>query len=245
MSGFEDKIRGADQIDYSNEGLLWLITGAPGSGKTTWIASIADVPEYSGKVMVLSYHGGMSAIRDRNDVAVVNAIKWADIKDAREYVAKSGRFKFLCIDLISEAYLQRLREWRDQGMSTKTGNRATLEARGVVNDEFVDMVRDMRMLAETKGIHVVFTTHTAESKDDDSGVILIRPNLTPGTLSTVLGIVDVAIYLDKRKDTRVAYLAQTSRIWAKVKKPLSYGPVKEILENPTYLAVAKEMEPNQ
>lgn len=238
---FLDKVVSAEAAGQMS-GQLIFITGAPGTGKTTMIGSLCDMKEYDGHVLVMSAGGGMRSLADRKGVAVVPVTKWQDIKDAITYLnSKDSIFKVIAIDLVSEAYSICLEEYRKGGMATKTGSRVTLEGYGSANDRLIEAVRDLRMLAEQKGIHVIFTSHTQESKDDDSGMILVRANLTPGTLSTVLGIVDVACYLDFKKGKRIMYLEGTERIWAKARKPLSMGPVTAIVEDPTFAKLFKEI----
>jgi len=242
--GFESKITAASQVSNTG-GVLFFITGFPGVGKTTLISTICDIPEYSGHLLILSAGGGVSALSDRDDIAVSSINKWSEMEEARSYLSKRNHpYEWVSIDLTSEVYNICLAEIVEDGKVTKEG-RATLEARGIANDRFVQMIRDYRVLAETTGINVIFTSHATETKDEDRGMILVRANLTPGTLSTVLGIVDVAAYLEIRNKKRQIYLIGNERIWAKTRVPRSYGDVPEVLKNPTFKDILAVLNPQK
>lgn len=234
--GFEDKLT----APKSDGGQLFFITGAPGTGKTTLVSTITEFD--SGKLLILDCGGGMRAIADHADIATRSVDRWSVMKEASEYLSKKDcPFKWVAIDLVPEVYGVCLAEVVAEGSSTKSG-RPTLEARGIANDRFVSMIRDYRVLSEKTGIHVIFTSHTTETKDDDNGMILVRANLTPGTLSTVLGIVDVAAYLEMKKSKRSLLLVGNERVWAKTRKPLSYGAVTERIEDPSFTKIMKELQ---
>lgn len=245
MSNFMDKVTTPADI-ADNGGRLIFLTGSPGSGKTTFIGSIVDIPEFSGHVMILDYGGGMRSLSDRHDIAVMSSNKWSTIEEARVFLSREKHeFKVLVIDLVSEAYQILLREITGEGLATLKTKQTSLEGYGVANTRFTQMIRDFRVLSEQKGIIVIFTSHTLETKDDDSGMILVRANLSPGTLSTTLGIVDIAGYMELKKGKRVLYLVGNERIWAKVQRPQSYGVMPETIENPTFKKLLDVLEPNK
>jgi phage nucleotide-binding protein len=235
---FKDKFTTPQSVG----GTLYFITGQPGVGKTTLIGSLANLE--GNKLLILDAGGGMRALSDREDITVATVDKFGVMKEAYEYLKKADEFNWVAADLVTEVYNRCLEEVVAEGSATKAG-RATLEARGIANDRFVAMVRDYRILAETKGINVIFTSHTQETKDDDSGMVLVRANLTPGTLSSVLGIVDVATYLQFKKGKRELLLVGNERVWAKTRKPLSYGMVPEKIEDPTFEKILEALEPTK
>jgi phage nucleotide-binding protein len=241
--GFADKIIAASEVADSG-GLLIFLTGAPGTGKTTMIGTLDDIPEFAGRVLILAAGHGILALADRPNIAVYPVDKWSVLKEAHDYLSrKEHPYRVVAIDVATEAYHQvLLPEVIAEGLKTSHGQ-PTQEAYGVANSRFIQMVRDYRVLAERTGMYVIFTSHTSETKDEERGMILVRANLTPGTLSHVLGIVDVAGYLEVRPKKRLLYLVGTDRIWAKARKPVSYGPVPETIENPTFAKLFEALAP--
>lgn len=228
----EDKFTTPAEID-EKQGLNLFLTGAPGSGKTAFVGSAANV--YPDKVLLLDINGGHKTLGDRKDITLLEVDQWKTITtEVYEFLAQSNhQYAVVAIDLVTDAYQLCLEQVKSEGKIT-SGGQPTLEGYGIANTLFIEMVRNYRLLATRLGMHVIFTGHSTEIKDDSSGMIMVRTKLTPGTLATVLGTVDVAGYLDIKRRKRLMYLQSTARFWAKVRRPLSYGPVPEMIENPTF-----------
>ena len=242
--GFEDKIVAASGIADSG-GMLFFLTGSPGTGKTTLIGTLDDIPEYHGRILILAAGHGILALADRDTIAVSTIEKWSDLNDAYLYLTrKEHPYRVVALDVATEMYHMGLREVVAEGMATKNGQ-PTQEGYGVMNNRFIKMMRDFRILAEQKGVHVIFTSHTTETKDEDRGMILVRANLTPGTIATVLGMVDVAAYLEIKNKKRILHLVGSDRIIAKARKPMSWGAVPETLESPTFSTLLEALGQHQ
>jgi len=231
MTKIEDQFTTPAAIE-DEQGLNLFLTGAPGSGKTAFVGSAADI--YPNQVLLLDINGGNLTLRDRSDITLLVVDKWKAISEAYEFLAQSEhQFAVVAIDLVTEAYNLCLEQVKIEGKVT-SGGQPTLEGYGIANTRFIEMVRNYRLLATKLGIHVIFTGHSTETKDESSGMIIVRTKLTPGTLSSVLGTVDVAGYLEIKRKKRLMQLQSTSRVWAKIRRPLSFGPVPDTIENPTF-----------
>lgn len=221
-------------------GVNMFLTGQPGSGKTYFIGSAADL--YPNQVLVLDIDGGMRTLADRRDIDVVVCQKWKQITDTFEALYEGQHdYKVVAIDLVSSAYKLMVKQSQLEGMQTSKGQ-PTLEGYGVSNTRFLDAFRNYRLLATEKGIHVIFTSHSQETKDETTGAVLIRANLTPGTLAEVIGCVDVAGFMEIGRKKRLIHLVGNDRFWAKARVPASWGQVPETVENPTFAKMLKVLK---
>jgi len=215
-------------------GIDMFLTGAPGAGKTTFIGSAADDEEYYGYILILDCIGGMRTLLDRDGISFFTPATWKDVTDTVKLLKETNHdYKVVAVDLVTGAYKLALEQVMKEGATTAKGQ-PTLEGYGVANKRLIDMVEDLRSLSLTRGTHVVLTSHTTETKDEETGAVLIRPNLTPGTLNAIVGACDVVTYLDIKKDKREMHLVGTNRYWAKVRRPRSLGPVPQTIEQPTF-----------
>lgn len=218
--------------ELSVNGLNMLLTGQPGSGKTALLGSAANI--FPNGLLILDCDGGMRTLADRNDIAVISCKKWSQLGETFEYLnEEEHNYKVVALDLASSIYKLALKQVANEGSKTSKGQ-PTLEARGIAYTRFLDMVRDYRTLCESRSMHVIFTSHSNEIKDDDSGVIMVRPDFTPGVLPEFVGVVDFAGFLEIYKGKRLLHLVGNERIIAKARVPLSYGKVPETIVNPTF-----------
>lgn len=227
----KDRIQFASDVEEAI-GLDMFLTGAPGAGKTALIGSAADL--YPNAVLIVNCTAGIRTIADRRDIHVFTPDAWKDVKDLGDELSKGMSYKVVSVDLASEAYRLAVAEVVKEGYATRAGQ-PTQEGWGIANTRFLETIKTFRLLAVRQGAHVIFTSHTTETKDESTGAVLIRPNLTPGTLSSVTGQVDVVAYMDvNRKNKRTLHLFGSDRFWAKARRPLSMGPVPEEIDNPTF-----------
>jgi len=233
-SGFAAKFTNPTQLD-DRWGIDMLLTGAGGSGKTFLIGTAVDDPEVCGKLLIVDINGGMRTVADRPDITVYQPRTWNDLTgDLYDFLKQSKHdFGTVAIDVASEAYKLACDVAIGMGMRAR-GDQISLEGYGVANTMFLKMIREYRMLATDRGMHVIFTTHTTEAKDEDQGMIKVRANLTPGTLASVIGAVDVVGYLEARESgERRLYLQGTERYQAKARLPRSFPPLPNPVKNPT------------
>jgi hypothetical protein len=79
-------------------------------------------------------------------------------------------------------------------------------------------------------MHVIVTCHVKEEKDDSTGRLLVRPNLTPKLAGTLAGIFDVVGYMQLDNDTAKLQVHPTNTVTAKTR----IGGLPPIIENPTF-----------
>lgn len=231
-----EKLKKATEIN-DEWGIDMFLTGMPGAGKTWLIGSGIKDPEMCGEITIVDVNGGMRTLADQGDITVLTPDEVADIDALYEWLSKDGREnpgkkRTIALDLVSEVYKLILRKHIKAGHATKSGQ-PTQECFGIANTELIEMVRKWRLLSTKYGWNIIFTSHANETKDEESGSIIVRPNLTPGTLSTIIGAVDVATYLELRNRRRLIYLVGTERFWAKVRLPESYGTLPDFVESTT------------
>lgn len=96
-------------------------------------------------------------------------------------------------------------------------------------------MRQIGSLLERIPMHVILTCHVKEEKDDSTGRILKRPNLTPKLARTMSGKFDIVGYLSMDTDSqgnavRKLQCHPTTSIAAKTR----VGGIAPVVENPTW-----------
>jgi hypothetical protein len=229
--GVEDKFRKASDLNDA-WGVDMLLTGSPGAGKTYLIGSGVNDPEMCGEIFVIDVKGGLRTLADQTGITVFKPSTEKDITEALEWLISQGKTpkRTVAIDLISEVYGHIIIPNLGSDFKTR-GGQPTREAFGVANRKTIELVDKFRGLSTRYGWNVIFTSHATETKDELTGGIIVRPNMTPGTLNSVVGAVDVAVYLEAENRRRRTYLVATDRFWAKVRIPPSHGTVPDFVDN--------------
>jgi len=204
---------------------LWgfnaLIYGQPGTGKTYLAATAGDDPQAQ-RVFYVDIEGGTRSIVNRG-VDVFKPENWQDLQAVYTMIATTTHpYKTIVIDSISEA--QRM------GLEFILGGKSQpqLQDYGQSNEQMTRMIRAYRDLAQRKGLNVIFIALAREDKDESTGVIQIRPALTPGAMTTITAAVDCVGYLqfqklEDGKQHRVLQLTPDHRVLAKIRQPTGEG----------------------
>lgn len=173
-----------------------LICGEPGSGKTLISSTFPDA-------YFASAEGGLMSIADR-------AIPYADIKtsddlfelktmldlnpDGREQVI-GHRVNTVVIDTIDEVQRILIRERLD----AERRDKMTLQDFGWLGEKMQTIIRGFRNLE----MHVIFTCHLKETKDDELGRIVYKPGLQGQIADQIPGFVDLSLLLTSHLKTVV------------------------------------------
>lgn len=169
-----------------------LIYGNPGVGKTMFCA-VAPKP------IIANCEGGLlcldkiSAYHDDLDLLKVDIHTIKDLQELYNYLSKEEHDReTVVIDSLAEV----IRIGMDEIISSpnrdaRYGDAPTLQDYSLNTNRMRKIVRLFRDLP----MHVFFTCHASNQKDEQSGRIMTKPSLTPRISEEVMGYVDLVGYL--------------------------------------------------
>jgi hypothetical protein len=209
-------------------GMSMALFGYPGSGKTTFSA-VKDS-------LILDLEGGTEVLADRSDVMVwprkddrTSKRKepvWSEVKKiSDDLLQRKHPFKVIVFDTLTKLQAIALRSVAP-GMAN--GTAPGLQEYGKANMLVNDLIEKWTSHARENDIAVVFNVHATEVKDEDSGMLLIRMDLTPGVIKVAYREASHIGYIEEvrgpqGKSTRRLTLANTGKVTAKFRQPQS-GP---------------------
>jgi phage nucleotide-binding protein len=216
-----------------------IIFGVPGVGKTVFCASAADSP-HGKKVLFIDVEGGTRSISDRKDVDVFRPSEIGEVKEVWDFLNDGEHeYKTIVIDTLNE--LQKV-GLRDILRTAKDPEWPGLQDWGKSTEQMTRLVRAFRDLGQEQGINILFTAHANEQKDEVTGAVLIRPNLTPKATEAVCGIVDMVGYMRMtREGKRELLLRPTNTIVAKYRQPLTGPQLEPVIEEPNMVDILDHM----
>ena len=210
-----------ENMDFSGKNIIMIISGMPGTGKTTLAQSapgVLTVDTDEGMVRVKKEH--------RRDASICNTYEevLSDIK------AAEGQYQTIVIDTCG-ALIDYMKDWamRTDPKASKKDGGFSLQGYGVIKSEFIRLSAELR-----KKFNVIFRFHEQMTKHGDDGVFYEL--VVEGSARTlVYQPADLAAHLFIQNGRRYLGFTPTEQYSAKS----AYG-IKGIIEVPEL----KEGDPN-
>ena len=209
------------EMDFSAKNIIMIISGLPGTGKTTLALSAPDV-------LLIDTDEGMARVNPahRKDASICKTYEevLSDIK------AAEGTYKTVVIDTCG-ALIEYMKEWamRTDPKASKKDGGFSLQGYGVIKSEFVRLSAELR-----KKFNVIFLFHENMTKNGDDGVFY-ELVVEGATRTLVYQPADLAAHLFIQNGRRYLGFTPTEQYSAKS----AYG-IKGLVEVPEL----KDGDPN-
>ena len=144
------------EMNFSNKNIIMIVSGLPGTGKTTLALSAPDV-------LLIDTDEGMARVNPahRKDASICKTYEevLADIK------AAEGTYKTIVIDTCG-ALIEYMKDWamRTDPKASKKDGGFSLQGYGTIKSEFVRLSAELR-----KKFNVIYLFHENMTKNGDDG----------------------------------------------------------------------------
>lgn len=144
-----------EAMNFSNKNIIMIISGLPGTGKTTLALSAPDV-------LLIDTDEGMARVNPahRKDASICKTYEevLSDIK------AAEGQYKTIVIDTCG-ALIEYMKDWamRTDPKASKKDGGFSLQGYGIIKSEFVRLSAELR-----KKFNVIFLFHENITKQDET-----------------------------------------------------------------------------
>lgn len=202
-----------ENMNFSNKNLIMIISGLPGTGKTTLALSAPDV-------LLIDTDEGLARVNPahRRDASVCKTYEeiLADIK------AAEGHYKTIVIDTCG-ALIEYMKDWamRTDPKASKKDGGFSLQGYGTIKSEFVRLSAELR-----KKFNVIYLFHENMTKNGDDGVFY-ELVVEGATRTLVYQPADLAAHLFIQNGRRYLGFTPTEQYSAKS----AYG-IKGLVEVP-------------
>lgn len=145
------------EMDFSSKNIIMILSGLPGTGKTTLALSAPDV-------LLIDTDEGLARVNPahRKDASVCKTYEeiLSDIKQAK------GQYKTVAIDTCG-ALIEYMKDWamRTDPKASKANGGFSLQGYGVIKSEFIRLSAELR-----KDFNVIYIFHEQMTKNGDDGL---------------------------------------------------------------------------
>ena len=201
-----------EAMNFSDKNIIMIISGLPGTGKTTLALSAPDV-------LLIDTDEGMARVNPahRKDASICKTYEeiLADLKEAE------GTYKSIVIDTCG-ALIEYMKDWamRTDPKASKKDGGFSLQGYGVIKSEFIRLSAELR-----KKFNVVYLFHENMTKQDES--VFYELVVEGATRTLVYQPADLAAHLFIQNGRRYLGFTPTENYSAKS----AYG-IKGIIEVP-------------
>ena len=208
------------EMDFSNKNIIMIISGLPGTGKTTLALSAPDV-------LLIDTDEGMARVNPahRKDASICKTYEevLADIK------AAEGTYKTIVVDTTG-ALIEYMKDWamRTDPKASKKDGGFSLQGYGTIKTEFNRLSAELR-----KKFNVIFLFHENMTKQDET--VFYELVVEGATRTLVYQPADLAAHLFIQNGRRYLGFTPTEQYSAKS----AYG-IKGLVEVPEL----KDGDPN-
>lgn len=224
------------KITTADEAVPYLkvfIYGNPGVRKTTFMATAPEP-------LIVDVEKGTTSLRNFPETRGTAVYPFKSITGVETLIDKMGegnnaldKYETLGIDSFSEMQKRDLDDIVKAAAAADASRNKFLP----IGPDYNINTEHMRQIADKLrhlDKHIIVTAHVKEEKDDSTGRILVRPNLTPKLASTLNGIFDVVGYmaLDFKGEspTWTLQVHPTATVTAKTR----VGGLPPVIENPSF-----------
>ena len=210
-----------ENMNFSDKNIIMIISGLPGTGKTTLALSAPDV-------LLIDTDEGMARVNPahRKDASICKTYEevLGDIK------AAEGTYKTIVIDTCG-ALIEYMKDWamRTDPKASKKDGGFSLQGYGVIKSEFIRLSAELR-----KKFNVIFLFHENITRNGDEGVFY-ELVVEGSTRTLVYQPADLAAHLFIQNGRRYLGFTPTEQYSAKS----AYG-IKGLVEVPEL----KDGDPN-
>lgn len=208
------------EMNFSNKNIIMIISGLPGTGKTTLALSAPGV-------LLIDTDEGMARVNPahRKDASICKTYEevLADIKEAQ------GQYKTIVIDTCG-ALIEYMKDWamRTDPKASKKDGGFSLQGYGIIKSEFIRLSAELR-----KNFNVVYLFHENMTKVDEN--VFYELVVEGSTRTLVYQPADLAAHLFIQNGKRYLGFTPTEQYSAKS----AYG-IKGLIEVPEL----KDGDPN-
>ena len=208
------------EMNFSDKNIIMIISGLPGTGKTTLALSAPDV-------LLIDTDEGMARVNPahRKDASICKTYEevLADIK------AAEGHYKTIVVDTCG-ALIEYMKDWamRTDPKASKKDGGFSLQGYGIIKSEFIRLSAELR-----KKFNVIFLFHENMTKVDEN--VFYELVVEGSTRTLVYQPADLAAHLFIQNGKRYLGFTPTEQYSAKS----AYG-IRGLIEVPEL----KEGEPN-